>query len=375
MRYPPFNPDYLKKLDDGQREYILTGSGWFFAYEFLFVPAEHGYVIGPTGSGKTNKMVNLCAWLKHTEVILWISASKDQDIVPLFFMGKPVNIIIPEHSGIEILLDGNPFPNVTYSWVSDPQDIFYAIKNDHINILEVRNAFWDRAKLLDFMIEFFKLIAEWTRNGNMPRFRPDKKSSGKSKISVFIDESQWLIAGSKVTNDPHRTKATAVISENALEIRTYGWRLIIASQGFTNIPPIIRENMACTFLCSGADIKDPPKLRLQCFPNIPGYVSASRFKKSQYKFLNRNGDAIPVKGPVQVPLYPKNPEDRELAERVRIKYAKTFHDQHNDAEDIQFAPSFPSLDKLYNAVIPEKIETNGANCDRYYLPEGWDQID
>ena len=368
MIYRQINPAYLDKLDDGQREYIKTGSGWFFAYEFLFVPAEHGYVIGPTGSGKTNKMVNLCAWLKHTEVILWISASKDQDITPLFFMGKPVNIIIPKYSDIKITLDGGEIPNVVYSRVSKPQDIFYAIKTDHINILEVRNAFWDRGKLLDFMIEFFRLIAEWTRTGIMPRFRPDVKSSGKSKITVFIDESQWLIAGSKVTNDPYRTKATAIISESALEIRTYGWRLIIASQGFTNVPPIIRENMACTFLCSGADIKDPPKLRLQCFPNIPGYTPSSRFKKSQYKFLNRNGDSIPVRGPVPVPLYPKDEKDREMAERIRITYGKTFHDLHSDAEEIQFAPCFFNLGSLSDITVEEKpTEDKGYNL--YYLPE------
>ena len=351
MIYRQINPAYLDKLDDGQREYIKTGSGWFFAYEFLFVPAEHGYVIGPTGSGKTNKMVNLCAWLKHTEVILWISASKDNDIVPLFFMGKPVNIIIPKHAGIEITLAGKPMDNVVYSVVSDPSDVFYAIKTDHINILEVRNAFWDRGKLLDFMIEFFKLISEWSRTGIMPRFRPDMKSSGKSKVTVFIDESQWLIAGSKVTNDPHRTKATAIISENALEIRTYGWRLIIASQGFTNVPPIIRENMACTFLCSGADIKDPPKLRLQCFPNISGYIPSSRFKKSQYKFLNRNGDSVPVRGPVPVPLYPKDEKDREIADKIRITYGKIYHDKPPKESEVQ-EECLPELGRFSQMAIP-----------------------
>lgn len=351
MRYPPFNPAYLEKLDDGQREYILTGSGWFFAYNFLFVQAEHGFVIGPTGSGKTNKMINLAAWLKHTETILWISASKDNDIVPLLYMGMPVNIIVPKYAGVEITIQGTPCPNVKYSVVNDPQDVFYAIKNDHINILEVRNAFLDRDKLLDWMIELFRLIAEWTRTGKMPRIRPDMQSSGKTKIAVFVDESQWLIAGSKVTNDPHRTKATAIISENALELRTYGWRFIIASQGFTNVPPIIRENMACTFLCSGADIKDPPKLRLQCFPNIRGYTPASRFKRHQYKFCNRNGESIPVASPVGVPLYPKDPADRDEAERVKIKYARTYHDQPPKEAESE-TECFPELGRFSAMAIP-----------------------
>jgi hypothetical protein len=362
------NPEYLNKLDASKREYVLTGSGKFFADEFLFVPAEHGFVIGPTGAGKTNKMHNLVSWLKYTEVILWISASKDNDIVPLFYMGLPVNIIIPRHSGIEITLDGKPLENIIYSEVDDPEDIFWAIKNDHINILEVRNAFWDRDKLLNWMIQLFTLIAEMTRNGQMPRFIPDKSQSGKSKISVFIDESQWLIAGSKVTNDPHRTRATAVISENALEIRTYGWRLVIASQGFTNVPPIIRENMACTFLCAGADIKDPPKLHLQCFPNIRGYKPTSQFKKNQYKFLNRNGDAIPVALPVSVPWYPKDSNDLQEAAKIKIKYARTYHDQHSDNEEIQFAQPFPQLGQLSDVVLPEKKQTDKRHYTRFTLP-------
>jgi hypothetical protein len=364
------NPLYLEKLDEKKQEYILTGSGKFFADNFIFVSAEHGYVIGPTGSGKTNKMINLVSWLLHTEVIFWISASKDQDITPLFFMGLPVNIIIPKYSDIEITLDGNPLPNITYSRVSEPQDIFYAIKNDHINILEVRNAFLDRNNLLDWMIELFKLIAEWTRIGKMPKFylENSRDSIRKSKISVFIDESQWLIAGSKVTNDPRRSKATEIISENALEIRTYGWRLIIASQGFTNIPPVIRENMACTFLCSGADVKDPPKIRNQCFPTITGCVPTALYKKKQWKFLNRQGAANPQFKPKSIPLYPKDPTDREMADRIKIKYGKTFHDQHSDSEEIQFITPFPDLGKLKDQLIEDTSFINVENTNRYNLP-------
>ena len=102
------NPAYLAKLDESQRRTILTGPGKFFADSFLFVDGEHIYVIGPTGSGKTNKNYNLVNWLKHTDVILWISASKDNDIAPLFYMGKPVNVIVPKYADVNISLDGDP---------------------------------------------------------------------------------------------------------------------------------------------------------------------------------------------------------------------------------------------------------------------------
>lgn len=345
------NPAYLDKLDEGQRRFILTGPGKFFADNFLFIPAEHAFVLGPTGSGKTNKNHNLVNWLKHTEVILWISASKDNDIVPLLYMGMPVNIIVPKYAGIEITLSGKPLENITYSVVNEPQDVFYAIKRDHINILEVRNAFWDRGKLLGWMIELFRLIAEWTRNGQMPRFRPDMKAGGKSKITVFLDESQWLIAGSKVTNDPKRVKATEIISENALEIRTYGWRIIISAQGFTNAPPIMRENLACTFLCSGADVKDPPKLRVHCNPTVPGWHRSTQFHRNECKFIDREGRSSPSDRPLPTPIYPKNEQDRETASRIRITYSKTYHDKPPAEEEVN-TECFPELGRFTHLTIP-----------------------
>lgn len=350
------NPDYLNKLDEGQRNFILTGPGKFFADSFVFMPAEHGFVIGPTGSGKTNKNYNLVNWLKHTEVILWISASKDNDITPLFYMGMPVNIIIPKYSSIDISLEGKPLDNITYSQVNDPSDVFYAIKNDHINILEVRNAFYDRNNLFDWMISFFKILAEWTRHGQMPRFVPDKKRGGKSKITIFLDESQWLIAGSKVTNDPKRTKTTEIISENALEIRTYGWRLIISSQGFTNVPPIMRENMACAFLCTNADIKEPEKLRKHCHPRDPRVTPTSKFHRSQWKFVDREGRSSPTDRPLNVPLFPKNPEDRENAARIRIRYGRTYHDQPPKEAETE-TECFPELGRFSAMAIPPEKQS------------------
>jgi hypothetical protein len=350
------NPSYLDKLEESQCAFILTGPGKFFADSFIFMPAEHGYVIGPTGSGKTNKMHNLVNWLKYTETILWISASKDQDILPLFFMGLPVNIIVPKYAGVSITLDRHEYDNVTYTEVGDPSDVFYAIKGDHINILEVRNAFWSRDALLDWMIAFFKLLSEGCRRGTLPRIAPPSWHGKGSKVSVLIDESQWLIAGTKVTNDPKRVKATEEIAGGALEIRTYGWRLVISSQGFTNIVPIIRENMPCVFLCVNAQVQDIPSLHMHCSPPaITGWKPTSKYKRNEYKFVNRSGVASPNSRPLPVPLYPKKPEDRELVARMDIKYARTYHDQPpKEAEAGE--ECYPDLGRYAAAAIPPETQ-------------------
>lgn len=347
-------PAYLDKLDESQRRTILTGPGKFFADNFLFMPGEHAYVIGPTGSGKTNKNYNLVNWLKHTDVILWISASKDNDIAPLFYMGKPVNLIIPKYADIDITLGGATVP-CKKSIVDTPDDVLYAIKNDHINILEVRRAFYERNNLLDWMIELFQLIAEKLGNDTMPRFNPTGTRHGdraKSRISVFLDESQWLIAGSRVTNDPKRAKATEIITENALEIRTYGWRLVISAQGFTNTPPALRENMACAVICNNAEIDEPARLRVHCHPGPNSiWVPASHFKRNECKFINRTGEAMPKRKPLPWPQYPKDEKDRDNAARMRITYGRTYHDQPPEEAEAE-AELFPELGRFSALAIP-----------------------
>jgi hypothetical protein len=331
------NPAYLDRLEESQRKFILTAPGKFFADNFIFMPAEHGYVIGPTGSGKTNKNYNIVNWLKYTETILWISASKDQDILPLFFMGLPVNIIVPKYAGVEITLDRKPYiENLVYSQVDQPSDILTAIKGDHINILETRNAFWNRDNLLDFMVGFFKALSDGCRRDSIKYIHPPSYKGEKSKIAVIIDESQWLIAGTKVTNDTKRVKATEEIAGCALEVRTYGWRLVISSQGFTNIVPIIRENMPCVFLCANAQVPDVPSLRYHCTPPPQLMITpTSRFKRNEYKFVSRQGRAIPDTRPLPTPLYPKKKSDLEKMARMGIKYAKTYHDQPTETAEAE----------------------------------------
>lgn len=351
------NPKYLDRLEESQRKFILTAPGKFFADNFIFMPAEHGYVIGPTGSGKTNKNYNIVNWLKYTETILWISASKDHDILPLLFMGLPVNIIVPKYAGVEITLDRKPYTeNLVYSQVDQPSDVFTAIKGDHINILETRNAFWSRDNLLDWMVGFFKALAEGCRRDSIKYIHPPSYKGEKSKVAVIIDESQWLIAGTKVTNDPKRVKATEEIASCALEVRTYGWRLVISSQGFTNIVPVIRENMPCVFLCANAQVPDVPSLRYHCNPQVYGFIPTSRFKRNEYKFIDRQGRASPNNRPLPTPLYPKKEEDRAKMARMGIKYAKTYHDQPTDSAEVE-TELIPDMGRFSHLMVqPEHTE-------------------
>ncbi len=61
------NPKYLDKLDEEQRTAAISGPGKMFLDNFVWLHGNHCFVIGTTGSGKTNKGYWLVNWLKHTD--------------------------------------------------------------------------------------------------------------------------------------------------------------------------------------------------------------------------------------------------------------------------------------------------------------------
>lgn len=341
------NPKYLDKLDEGQRKTALSGSGKFFLDQFVFVKGEHMYVVGPTGSGKTNKGMNLVNWLKHTETIIWISSGKDNETVPLLFMGMPVRIITPKYHDVEIRIGRERYaPHPEVIQVPDAGSAWGAVKKGCINIFEFRNAFWSKEVAIAWMVELFSTLATWTRLKMMPHISP---------ASIFIDESKWMIAGTRVTNDGNRTKASEIITENAMDIRSYGFRLVIFAQGFTDIPPAMRENMPCFMLCNGADIEISRKLRYHCNPSVPGWRKTSQFKRYEAKFVDRYGNASPMNRPNAYPMFPKNEEDLILSKRMKV-IDIGFHDKPPaEAEPIE--ECYPDLGRYAAlAIPPEKLE-------------------
>lgn len=341
------NPAFLAKMDEGQRKSALTGSGKFFLDNLVHISGEHLYIVGPTGGGKTNKGYGVLNWLKLRETIIWISSGKDNEIIPLMFMGLPVNIITPKYHDVEIQQGRTryePHPEVTH--IPTPDDAWWAVKKGHINIFEFRNAFWSKDKLLEWMIELFTALATWTRLGTMPHISP---------AAIFIDESKWVIAGSRVTSDGTRVKASEIITENAMEIRSYGFRLVIFAQDFTDVPPAMRENLPCFILCSGADIDENRKLRYHCNPSVPGWKRTTQYKRNEAKFVDRFGNAIPQDKPVPWPMFPKDEKDRELCRRLKVKDTG-FHDKPPEESEPQ-EECFPELGRFSAmAIPPQKAE-------------------
>ncbi len=351
------NPKYLEKLDDEQRVFALTMPGKMFLDDFVHLRGNHMFVVGTTGSGKTNKGYWLVNWLKHTETQIWLDSGKSNEILPLFCQGKPVRIICPEYCDviIEEHVGGrwqtiqNP-PTVVH--VNSASSTWHAIagpKRDHnseyhpetINILAFRNAFWSTAARAEWMSELFETLANWTRQGTMPKIYP---------CSIHVDESQWVIAGARISKDSDRVKSAEVITENALEIRSYGGRLVLYAQAFKNIPPAIRENLLCAILCRGAEINSDESAKLSRACHAPSAKRPENFRRNEGKFVNEFGVSAPVLKPWGFSLLPKSKRDRDWCARCRVRYVG-YHDRP-PASSEGAEECMPELGRYAAAAIP-----------------------
>ena len=357
------NPAYLDKLDEVQKVWAITGPGKMFLDDFIFLHGNHCVLPGTTGSGKTNKGYWLVNWLKHTEIQIWMDSGKSDEIIPLLCQDMPVQIIVPKYSDvfIEERVHGKwqPIQNhplVTH--VPDAGDAWWAIRKKHINIFAFRNAFWTTPARAEWMTELFETLATWSRLGRMPAIFP---------FSLHMDETQWALSGTRITRDEDRTKSSEIITENALEIRSKGGRLIVYVQDFINIPPAIRQNLVCAILCRGAEIKSDQSKKFAAHCNPPAWVKApANFKKNEGKFITEDGRASPTDRPWPFPLMPKKEEDRKWLKRCRVRYVG-FNDQKPKEAECQ-EECFPELGRFSLLAIKPEVQERVAS--RFDAPRG-----
>lgn len=339
-------PKFLDKLDSFQRTFILTGVGRRFYDEFLCKHGYHLFLFGTTGAGKTNKGYAFVDWLKHLENQIWFDSCKTQEILPLLCMNRKVRIITP--TGTDITIEEyhqgkwqriKDHPEVVR--VSSPYDALSSIATgkytksrhdmparDTITVISFRNAFSKKELAVAWVSEFFELLAERLRQSTMPNITP---------ASLHVDESQWAMAGKRISGEGNRSKASEVITENALDLRSNQIRLVIYAQGYRNIPPAARENMLFNVLCKGADVdsEENGNLSKWCkFHQARDPPSPMQFQPYHGRFIFENGDSYPPQNPWHFRLYPLEESDRRWIKGLRIRYEGK-HDIRTEESEIQ----------------------------------------
>lgn len=351
-------PEYFNKFDENQKDFIQTATGTKFYYEFLSQHGKHLFVVGTTGSGKTQKGYAMVDWLCKRETQIWFDTGKTNEILPLLCMGLKVRIIIP--TGTEIRIEENRqkiqnHPEVVK--VGSPNEALdmiatgsypdgHNIKRDTLTIISFRNSFSRKEMAVAWVAEFFELLAERCRMSTMPNIFP---------ASLHVDESQWAMAGKRISVEGERSRASEVITENALELRSAGIRLVLYAQSYKNIPPAARENMLFCILCKGADISSDENGNLSkwCKYQGEGMLTPSRFKPWHGRFVFENGDSYPPLSPWKFRLYPKSEDDQEWIRHCRVVYEGR-HDIRTGEDEIE-EECFPELGRFSAFVIkPEK---------------------
>jgi hypothetical protein len=353
----PYDPIWLAKHSERQQKFLLTGVGKKFAQEYLGRKGNHTYVIGNTGSGKTQRNYWLVDFLRHTENIIWMSTGKSDEILPLLFMGCKVRIIIPEDAEFNIIgLDelerkpeiiriktaGEAWWNVWGSdWDENRNKTF-----EKITIFEFRNTLSPDIRS-DWIAQLFTDLANWSLEGIMPKIFP---------CSIFIDESQWVLAGTRITTDQKRNKTSEIVTENALEIRSKGGRLIFSAQDHRNVTPASRENMLNAILCRGANVnaEENKSWSEACGDYRRGISYTSSFMRNESRFVFDDGRFYPL-DPWKFPLYPINEDDREKMNRMTVKYGRKHFGRTPEEEEAE--ECFPELGRFSaSAIPPEKQE-------------------
>lgn len=334
------NPAWLERHSEQRQRFYLSQAGQKFLYQFLFKKGEHLFIIGNTGSGKTQKGYAIAEMMTTVkETIVWLDTGKNQEIVPLLKMGMPVRIICPKRTTIDF--EEYDADSKTWGPMKEPPEIvqvpdagsaWWAVRKDRLNIFSFRNAFTDANARGAWMAELFETLATWTRKGNMPKIYP---------FALFGDEAHWFNAGRRVSGDRVRSRLSEAVTERALEIRGAGGRLIFFAQNYKNITPASRENLNCTLMCRNAIVTSSENASLSKF----NYFT-TRWQPKHGLFVFSDGTIYPKTCPWSWPFYPMP--------KIRMRYVGDF-DQPTKMEK--------ALEELEQELIPDLGKYSGTIQD------------
>ena len=312
-------------------------------------------------------------WLKHLENQIWFDTGKTNEILPLLCMDRKVRIIIPTGTDIRIENRGASIenhPDVVH--VGSPNEALDMIAigskgarhdipvRDTITIISFRNSFSKKEMAVQWVAEFFELLAERCRMSTMPNIFP---------AALHVDESQWAMAGKRISVEGERSRASEVITENALELRSAGIRLVLYAQSYKNIPPAARENMLFNILCKGAYVTSDENGNLSQWCHHAEWrtpPTPMQYRPYHGRVVFENGDSYPPLSPWKFRLYPLDEGDREWIKHLRVVYEGR-HDITTGEQEIE-TECFPELGRFQALAI--KPEVSEVVESRWNLPAG-----
>jgi len=307
------NPHILARFSPSAQKFLTeTIMGQCLYNKLLNVKGNHIGLLGTPGSGKTQKSYWLMSYLKNLEVPVWIDSCKDDEIIPLFLMGKPINIVIP--SGMKIKINGIEGVQITVRDAFLPDQFWDMIDPEAINIFSVRAYFYGEKERSRFYASLFKALS---RKAYDKVFR----KRGIKRMAVFVSEGQQILPSTAYTRDQERIDAAQEVTSNILEVRAFGIRIITDTQDNINIYPSARRNLPTRILCHGANIKSDESKLLN---KLARY--AENYAPHQGLIVFSDGDYVPKTCPWNFPFFPK-------PESASVDYIGRFDVKEEKADD------------------------------------------
>lgn len=308
-------------------ETIMGQSLW---HKVLNVKGCHVGLLGNPGSGKTQKEYWLVSYLKNIETIVWIDSCKDEEIIPLFGMGKPVNVIIPH--GMKIEITGvDVVPTIREAFM--PDLMWDMIEPGAINIISIRPYFYSEKERSRFYAGLFKALSR-------KAYAKSFQKRGIDRMTVVVDEAQQILPSTAYTHDQQRLEAAQDVTSNILEVRAFGIRIVTGTQDYINIYPSARRNMPARILCHGANVKSDESRLLN---RLCRY--AESYTVAQGLFVFPDGDYVPRSCPWSFPYFPKPPG-------ASVDYIGRF-DQPEEKDDQ--SELMPDLGQFSSSAIPPAL--------------------
>mgnify|MGYP006921393956 CR=1 FL=1 len=372
-------PHLFKRMSAAHQEFFRTAVGLRFYTDFLTAHGKHIFIFGTTGSGKTNKGIWFVDILKYLELQIWFDSCKSNEILPLLCLGMKVRIIVPAGTTIEIQeRKGGKWERIRNHPevvpVTSPDAAIDAIhvgswdKNWHrvrdtINIISFRNGFTRKEIAVSWIAEFFERMADRARRNTLPPMDP---------ATIHIDESQWAVAGKRISGEGERNKASEVITENSLDFRSFRIRLALYAQSYKNIPPAARENMLFNVICRGGFVTSEENANLSAWCRNAEWrtpTSPMQFKPWHGRFVFENGDSFPPLSPWHFRQYPLEDRDRDWIARCRVVYDGR-NDEQSDSQEIQ-TECMPDLGRFQAMAIKPELQEMAKS--RWDVPAGTDE--
>jgi hypothetical protein len=363
-------PEWLEKLCPEQREslfkpdpanpgkFLLKTRAMHFLYKFLWKKGNHLFIVGTTGSGKTQKLYWVVRWIATTrETVVWLDSAKNDEILPLLGMGHPVRLICPMGCDIEIrewskekrkYVRIENHPEVIQ--VPDAGTAWWAVKRGHINIFCFRRSFHDLTTRIEWMRELFSTLSVWAATRRMPHILP---------MALVGDEAHWFVAGEKITKDMQRGDLSELITELSLEDRAIGVRLVLAAQGFKNLTTGARENMINVLACRGMNVDSSENASLAKWNRRTPY-----FRCNEGLFIYEGGFAYPENHPWPFPYFPK---PKMIVEYMGEFAGKTEEMEATEEIDTEIIPDFSKYNSLCQSLIGYEVD---REISRYNIPDG-----